>query len=87
MIAINRKIYIFRTFVKTLNIFIMETILIQPKSNKELEFIREMLKRLGVKSKVLTDEEKENAGLVSFMKETDRTKKVSRNKIMKKLNK
>ena len=38
----------------------METIIIQPKSKKELEFVAEMLKRLNIKIKILSQEEKED---------------------------
>ena len=63
----------------------MKSIVITPKSETELEFISGLLKRLGVNSKVLTEEERENIGLAYLMRGVDRTKKVSKKTILKKL--
>ena len=65
----------------------METLLIKTKDKKELLLISDLLKRMKIEMKILSDEEKENFGLVKLMKEADRTKKVSREKIMEKLGK
>ncbi|MBI4648777.1 MAG: hypothetical protein HY738_19860 [Bacteroidia bacterium] len=64
----------------------MESILVKPKSFEEFQFISEILKRMKVKIYVLTEEEREDLGLIKLMKEADRTKKVLRDKIMEKLN-
>jgi hypothetical protein len=50
-----------------------------------MRFIYELLKKLAIPSKVLSDEEKEDLGLSILMREADRTKKVSREIIMRKL--
>lgn len=55
----------------------METIIIQPKSKKEMAFVSEMLKRLNIKIKVLSHEEKEEYGLGMAMEEGMQTKSVS----------
>jgi hypothetical protein len=65
----------------------MKTIIIEPKSTKELAFITEMLKRLGIKNKILTEEDREDLGLINAMEEGRKTKFVSRERIMKKLKK
>jgi hypothetical protein len=44
-----------------------------------------MLKKMHVSTKILTDEEQEEMGLIRLMKQTDRTKTVSRSEIMAKL--
>jgi len=44
-----------------------------------------MLKKMHVSSNILTDDEQEEIGLVRLMKQTDRSKTVSRTKIMAKL--
>lgn len=62
----------------------MKTIIIEPKSTKELAFITEMLKRLGIKNKILTEEDREDLGLINAMEEGRKTKFVSRERIMKK---
>lgn len=63
----------------------MKAVVIQPKDKSELEFISNLMKKLGIRSSVLQVEDIEDLGLAQLMKEADRTKKVSRETIMKKL--
>jgi hypothetical protein len=63
----------------------MESMIITPKNKKELQFISDLLSKLGIQSTKLSLEEKEDIGLGLLMKEADRSKKVSENVIMKKL--
>jgi len=63
----------------------MESVIITPRNKKELQFISDLLSKLGIQSTKLTLEEKEDLGLSLLMKETDRSKKVSENVVMKKL--
>ncbi len=63
----------------------MSSIVVSPKSQKELQFISELLNKLGVRSKVLSDEELEDLGLSVMMKDVDRSEIVPEDEIMKKL--
>jgi hypothetical protein len=63
----------------------METVIITPKNKKELQFVSDLLKKLGIDSKKLSLEDKEDLGLALMMKDADRTKFVSEKVIMKKL--
>jgi hypothetical protein len=63
----------------------MDTIVIKTKTVSELNLIKELLKKLRITSKVLTDEEKEDLGLLKLMNEADRSEKVSRTVVMNKL--
>ncbi len=63
----------------------MSSIVINPKSEKELLFISELLNKLGVSSKVLSDEELEDLGLTILLKEADRSEIVPEDEIMAKL--
>lgn len=54
---------------------------------KKLEILSIFLKGMNLTSKILTQEEKEDLGLITAMKEVDRTKKISRSKVMDKLTK
>jgi len=63
----------------------METLLVKIDSKTEANFISELLKKLGLKSKLLKEEELEDLGLIKMMKEVDRTKKVDRTTIIDKL--
>lgn len=63
----------------------METFIITPKSREEAKILTDVLHKLKITVKVLTDEEKEDMGLGMMMKEADRSKKVSRAAIMKAL--
>ena len=64
----------------------MKSIVITPKNQSELKFISELLKKLGISTRVLTEEMKEDIGLAILMNETNTDKLVSEEEIMKKLN-
>ncbi|MGH2575744.1 MAG: hypothetical protein ACRDFC_08620 [Ignavibacteria bacterium] len=63
----------------------MNSILITSKNKKELKLLSDLLKKLKVNSKLLTDDQTEDMGLAILMREANRTKKVSRKTVMKKL--
>ena len=63
----------------------MKAIVITPKSNNEFKFIADLLKKLGVGSSSLSQEEMEDIGLAKLMRSADKNKKASRAEIMKKL--
>ncbi len=63
----------------------METVIITPKNKKELQFVSDLLNKLGINSRKLSLEEKEDLGLALMMKDVDRTKFVSERVVMKKL--
>ncbi|MEM6737744.1 MAG: hypothetical protein AAF620_16900 [Bacteroidota bacterium] len=63
----------------------MSSIVVSPKNSKEFEFVSELLNKLGVRSKVLSDEELEDLGLSIMMKEVDRSEVVSEDEVMQKL--
>ena len=64
----------------------MESIVISPKTKDEAKLITDLLEKMKISSKVITDEEKEDMGLLIMMKEVDRSEKVSYEEVMKKLN-
>jgi hypothetical protein len=63
----------------------METILVSPKNEQEFQLISDLFSKMKIKTKVLTSDEKEDLLLAELMKESDRSEKVSRDEIMKKL--
>jgi len=63
----------------------MNTIIVQPKTKEEMQLVSDLLKKMRISSKVLTEEEQEDIGLVMLMKQADRSEKVPRNIIMEKL--
>jgi hypothetical protein len=63
----------------------MESIVISPKTRDEAKFITDLLEKMKISSKIITEEEKEDMGLLMMMKEVDRNEIVSRDEIMKKL--
>jgi len=50
----------------------MESIVISPKNRSELNFVHELLNKLKISSKVLSEENKEDIGLSLLMKQVDR---------------
>lgn len=65
----------------------MNSILINPKDEKELLFISQLLTKMGVENKVLSEEEKEDLGLSIMMREADRKSIVAEDEIIYKLKK
>jgi hypothetical protein len=63
----------------------MKSIVITPKDSKELKLIAELLNKMGISSTILSEEEKEDAGLLMLMKEADKSEIVTRKEIMDKL--
>lgn len=63
----------------------MKTIVIQLKDNAEEQLISGLLKKMRIRSRVLTTDEMEDVGLGEMMLKVDRSEKVSREKVMKKL--
>lgn len=63
----------------------MSSIVVNPRNEKEFQFLSELLKKMGIDSKVLSDEETEDLGLSILMKDVDRSKKVSESEILSKL--
>ena len=64
----------------------MKSILITPKSAREFKFLSGLLEKLGVSSKTIKAEELEDIGMAVMMKRASRSKKVSRESVMRKLN-
>lgn len=63
----------------------MSSIVVHPKDKKELEFIAQLLKKLGIKSKVLSESDKEDIGLSLLMNEVDVSEKVAEEEVLYKL--
>ena len=59
--------------------------LINPKNEKEMQFLSELFQKLGVDATVLSDEEAEDIGLSILMKDADRSDLVTEEEIMAKL--
>ncbi len=63
----------------------MKALLVQSDSQTEIKFISDLLKKLGVSSRLMTADEVEDYGMSVLMKDVDRSKKLSREAVMKKL--
>lgn len=63
----------------------MKALVITPKNDSEFKFLSDLLKKLGVSSSALSYEDLEDIGMSKSMRGVDKTKKVSRTEIMKKL--
>ena len=63
----------------------MKGLVIAPKNANEFKFVSDLLKKLGVGVTPLSQEELEDIGLSKLMLNVDKSKKVSRAEIMKKL--
>ena len=60
----------------------MASIIIDTKTKDDLRFLTELVEKIGFKVRVITDEEKEDAGLLIAMKKGRKKDYVSREKIM-----
>ena len=63
----------------------MKALVIKPKNDSELKFVSALLKKLGINSSSISLEELEDIGLSKLMRKVDKSQKVSRLDIMKKL--
>jgi hypothetical protein len=63
----------------------MKAIVVTPKNDDEFKFVASLLKKLGVSSSPLSQDDLEDIGLSSLMRRVDKSKKASRTEIMKKL--
>ena len=63
----------------------MKTLVVTPKNQSEFKFVSDLLKKLGVGSSSLSQNELEDIGMSKMMQGMDKSKKVSRAEIMKKL--
>ena len=63
----------------------MKALVITPKNTNEFKFVSELLKKLGVGSSALSQDELEDIGMSKLLHDVDKAKKASRSEIMKKL--
>ena len=62
----------------------MQTVLINTKTKAESNLFVELAKKMGFETKVLTEEDKEDIGLLRAMMEARKTRLVSRKTVMNK---
>lgn len=63
----------------------MKAIVVTPKNDTEFKFITDLLKKLGIGTSTLSKNEIEDIGMLKLLTTVDKSKKASRNEIMKKL--
>jgi hypothetical protein len=63
----------------------METIIIQPTNDQELQLLQEFLQKSRIKSRILNEEDKENLVLGLMMQETDYNDTIDTNEFIKQL--
>ena len=73
------------SYVSYTYLMIMESLLITPANQEELALIKAVLEKMNLKTKVLTDAEKEDMGMAHLMSQADRSKTITRQEVMEKL--
>ena len=63
----------------------MKAIVVTPKSETEFRFVTDLLEKLGIGNSALTKDDIEDIGMLKLLNNVDKSKKVSRSVIMKKL--
>lgn len=63
----------------------MKAMVITPKNPREFKFLSDLLKKLDILSSTITEEEVEDLGLSKLLKKVDKTKKVSKESVLRKL--
>jgi hypothetical protein len=63
----------------------MKSIIVTAKDIKEFKFLKGLLSKLKISARELTEEEIEDFGMSILMKQADRSRKASRESVMKKL--
>ena len=61
----------------------METLIVTVKDKNELQLVSDMLKKMRITAKKLSDDDREDIGLSKLMRQADRSEKVSRDQVMK----
>jgi hypothetical protein len=62
-----------------------KSIIITPKDKEEEKLLQLLIKRMGISGRTLSEEEMEDAGLALAMSKVDRTKVVSKERVLRKL--
>jgi hypothetical protein len=62
-----------------------KSIIITPKDKEEEKLLQQLIKRMGISGRRLSEEEMEDAGLALAMSKVDRTKVVSKERVLRKL--
>jgi|694.fasta_scaffold100174_5 hypothetical protein len=62
-----------------------KSIIITPKDKEEEKLLQQLIKRMGISGRTLSEEEMEDAGLALAMSKVDRTKVVSKERVLRKL--
>jgi hypothetical protein len=70
-------------FVKNSND--METLIVTVKDKHEMQLVTDMLKKMRISAKKLSDEDREDIGLSKLMKQANRSEKVLRDQVMQSL--
>lgn len=65
----------------------METLVLKSETKSELKIIADLAKKLGIKARYLTEEEKEDIGMVNAIKQGDVGRYVDTDGFIKKLRK
>jgi hypothetical protein len=55
------------------------------KDKNEMQLVSDMLKKMKISTKKMSDEEREDIGLSKLMRQVNRSEKVSRDQVMKSL--
>ena len=63
----------------------MAALVVETKDKSELKLVMDVLKKMRVRSRLVSESEKEDFALGQLIDQADRTKKVSRERIMKQL--
>lgn len=63
----------------------METLLVTVKDRNEMQLVSDMLKKMRITTKRLSEEEREDLGLSKMMKQAKRSEKVTKEQVMKTL--
>jgi hypothetical protein len=75
----------FLVHLPTANVSLMEIAILQTDDKSNLKLLIEVAHEMGVTIKVLSENQKEDLGMGILMRQADRSEKVPREEIMKKL--
>jgi len=63
----------------------METLIVTVKDKQEMQLVSDLLKKMRINAKKLSDDDREDIGLSKLMRQSTRSEKVSRDQVMKSL--
>lgn len=83
--SLTRLTFVVEALTFTFNFGTMESLVISSADHKELELLKQLAEKMGLKAHLLSEEEKEDLGLLNAMLESKKEDYVDEDEVLKAL--